>query len=76
MENKMTESASLKVTGMKCGGCENNVTTKLKTLAGVKSVTASSKNQEVKIEFDGEQTNLKAITQAITDVGYTVVDNT
>jgi copper chaperone len=75
METKMTESTSLKVTGMKCGGCENNVTTKLMTLAGVRSAAASSKNQEVKVEFDGEQTNLKAIAQAITDVGYTVVDN-
>lgn len=71
----MTELASLTVTGMKCGGCENNVTTKLKSLAGVKSVTASSKNQEVKVEFDGEQTSLKAIAQAIADAGYTVVDN-
>jgi copper chaperone len=71
----MTESTSLKVTGMKCGGCENNVATKLKTLAGVKSVMASSKSQEVKVEFDAEQTSLKAIAQAITDVGYTVVDN-
>jgi copper chaperone len=75
METKMTELASLTVTGMKCGGCENNVTTKLKTLEGVKSATASSKNQEVKVEFDREQTSLKAIAQAITDVGYTVVDN-
>jgi copper chaperone len=71
----MTESALLKVTGMKCGGCEGNVTTKLKSLDGVKSVMASSKNQEVKVEFDEKQTNLKAIAQAITDVGYTVVDN-
>jgi copper chaperone len=71
----MTESASLTVTGMKCGGCENNVTTKLKTLEGVKSAAASSKDKEVKVEFDAEQTSLAAITQAITDVGYTVVDN-
>lgn len=68
----MTESATLTVTGMKCGGCENNVTTKLKTLDGVKSATASSKNQEVSVDFDPNKTNLKAIVQAIADVGYTV----
>ncbi len=72
----MTESASLTVTGMKCGGCENNVTTKLKSLDGVKSATASSKSQEVKVEFDTDKTSLATIAQAITDVGYTVVDNT
>jgi copper chaperone len=70
----MVESASLTVTGMKCGGCENNVTTKLKALEGVKSATASSKNQEVNVEFDAKKTSLKAIAQAIADVGYTVVN--
>ena len=71
----MIESASLTVTGMKCGGCESNVTTKLKTLAGVKNVTASSKEKQVKIEFDADLTSLKVIAQAIEDVGYTVVDD-
>lgn len=71
----MIESASLTVTGMKCGGCETNVTTKLKTLEGVKSATASSKNKEVKVEFDAKKTSLKAIVQAITDIGYTVIDD-
>ena len=71
----MIESASLIVTGMKCGGCENNVTTKLKTLAGVKSVTASSKEKQVNVEFDADLTSLKVIAQAIEDVGYTVVDD-
>jgi copper chaperone len=72
----MTESASLTVTGMKCGGCENNVTTKLKSLNGVKSATASSKDKLVQVEFDADKTSLAAISQAITDVGYAVVDNT
>ena len=72
----MTESASLTVTGMKCGGCENNVTAKLKSLDGVKSATASSKDKVVRVEFDTDKTSLAAIAQAIADVGYTVVDNT
>lgn len=71
----MIESATLTVTGMKCGGCENNVTTKLKALEGVKSVTASSKNNEVNIEFDSDIANLKAIAKAISEVGYTVVED-
>lgn len=71
----MIESATLTVTGMKCGGCENNVTTTLKALEGVKSVTASSKNNEVNIEFDSDIANLKAIAKAISEVGYTVVED-
>ena len=69
----MIESASLTVTGMKCGGCENNVTTKLNSLAGVKSASASRIDQEVNVEFDATLTSLEAIAQAITEIGYTVV---
>jgi copper chaperone len=68
----MTESVSLTVTGMKCGGCETNVTSKLKAIDGVLSVHASSKNQEVNVEFDAEKTSLDAITNAIADAGFTV----
>jgi copper chaperone len=71
----MIESATLTVTGMKCGGCENSVITKLKTVDGIKSASASSKEKEVKVEFDTIKTSLKAIANAITDAGYTVVDD-
>ena len=68
----MTESVSLTVIGMKCGGCETNVTTKLKAIDGVLSVNASSKDKEVNVEFDAEKTSLDAITGAIIDAGFTV----
>lgn len=71
----MIESASLTVTGMKCGGCENNVTTRLKAISGMKSATASREDEEVKVEFDTSKTSLKAIAQAIAEAGYTVVDD-
>jgi copper chaperone len=68
----MTESVSLTVTGMKCGGCETNITSKLEAIEGVLSVNASSKNNEVNVEFDAEKTSLDAITNAITGAGFTV----
>ena len=68
----MTESVSLSVTGMKCGGCEANVTGKLKTIDGVLSVSASSKDKQVDVEFDAGKTSLEAIIDAITDAGFTV----
>lgn len=71
----MNESATLMVTGMKCGGCESNVTTKLKALGGVKSVSASSQDKQVNVVFDATKTSLEAITKAITEAGYTVVDD-
>jgi len=68
----MTESVSLTVTGMKCGGCEANVTSKLEAIDGVLSVHASSKDKEVNVEFDAEKTSLDAIAKAVTDAGFTV----
>jgi len=68
----MTESVSLTVTGMKCGGCEANVTSKLEAIDGVLSVQASSKDKEVNVEFDAEKTSLDAITKAVADAGFTV----
>jgi copper chaperone len=68
----MTESVSLTVTGMKCGGCEANITNKLQAIDGVLSVNASSKDKEVNVEFDGGKTSLDAITEAITEAGFSV----
>ncbi|MCF6203868.1 MAG: cation transporter [Methylococcaceae bacterium] len=68
----MSESISLDVTGMKCGGCESNVTTKLETIDGVISVNAMSKEKKVEVEFNTEKTNIEEISQAITDAGFVV----
>ncbi len=68
----MNESVSLTVTGMKCGGCEANVTGKLQAIDGVMSVKAASKDNEVYVEFDAEKTSLNVITEAITDAGFSV----
>ena len=68
----MANEVTLTVTGMKCGGCENNVKTKLQDLDGVQSVAASHKENTVTIQYDAAQVDLDSIKQAITDAGYTV----
>lgn len=68
----MSESISLDVTGMKCGGCESTVKTKLSTIDGVLSVDAMSKEKKVDVEFDAEKTNIEAISQAIIEAGFVV----
>jgi copper chaperone len=70
----MIESVVLTVTGMKCGGCETNVTGKLEVINGVLSVKASHKEGAVSVEFDAEKTGLDTIKDAITDAGFTVTD--
>lgn len=68
----MSESVVLTVTGMKCGGCENNVTGKLTALGGVNTVKAEHKENRVTIDYDSAQTNLDAIKQTITAAGFKV----
>lgn len=74
MEKEMIESVVLTVTGMKCGGCETNVTGKLEAIKGVLSVAASHKDKEVSVEFDTEITSVDSIIDAITDAGFIVND--
>jgi copper chaperone CopZ len=68
----MSQSLSLTVTGMKCPTCENNAKTKLEALDGILSVVASHKEKKIELEFEPEKTDLAAITQVITDAGFTV----
>ena len=70
----MTESIILQVTGMKCGGCENNLNRTLSTLPGVVRVQASHQHQQVDIEFDPEQISLDDIEDAISAAGFSVTD--
>lgn len=68
----MSQSVDLNVTGMKCGGCESNVSQKLQALDGVISVTASSKENNVTVEFDPAKTDVDSISTVITDAGFSV----
>jgi copper chaperone len=68
----MSESVSLDVTGMKCGGCESNVKTKLNIIDGVITVEAKNKEKKVNVEFDSDKTNIAAISEAIVEAGFVV----
>lgn len=68
----MSESTSINVSGMKCGGCENTVTTALKAIDGVLSVKASHQDKKIDVEFDPDKTDLDEIEDAITEAGFNV----
>lgn len=70
----MSESIVLNVSGMKCGGCENNVKTKLSAVVGVSAVAADHKAKQVSIDFDPAQTSAPALVQVITQAGYQVAE--
>ena len=63
------ERTTLDVTGMSCGGCEENVTDALEALEGVSSATANHEADEVRVEHD-EGTTVDGIRSVIEDAGY------
>lgn len=68
----MSETVSINVTGMKCGGCENTVNTALSAIEGVLSAKASHQDKKVDIEFDPAKTDLDELEDAISEAGFTV----
>jgi copper chaperone len=68
----MNESVIITVTGMKCGGCETNITGKLEAIDGVISVKASFKDKSVSVDYDTEKTSLDILKDTIAGAGFTV----
>ncbi len=63
------ENLELKVQGMKCAGCENRIKKALTTLKEVKEVTASFKDNAVKITLK------KALTPELKQKIITIITN-
>ena len=61
----------LNVEGMMCSGCENRVQNALKTIKGVKDVTASHTDKTVKITLK-QDVEESVIKDKIIDLGYEV----
>ncbi len=68
----MSELITLTVSGMKCGGCENNVSNKLKALDGVLDVNASQQQKTVTVNYDPAKLGVEDLEDAITEAGFTV----
>ena len=68
----MSESVTIKVSGMKCGGCENTVNSRLSGIDGILSVAASHQNKLVVVEYDPSKIDLDEIEDTITEAGFSV----
>lgn len=68
----MSESVSLNVNGMKCGGCETTVKDKLMGVDGVISVAADHKGKKVDVDFESAKVSLDKIRDAIGEAGFSV----
>lgn len=63
---------TLNVAGMKCGGCEKQITETLQGLAGVTGAQASHKAGTVEVQYDEAAADVEAIKTAIRGKGFEV----
>ena len=67
-----TQTITLNIDGMTCGGCVKSVTNALNQVAGVQSVDVSLENKNANISFDDSQTSVAQLTEAVEDAGFDV----
>ncbi|WP_277555326.1 heavy-metal-associated domain-containing protein [Halobaculum limi] len=64
-------TTTMTVSGMTCGGCEDNVVTALKAIEGVSSVTADHEDNVVTVDGDADPLDLIAAVPDQYDVEST-----
>ncbi len=69
------QRVSIPVKGMFCANCEKTIKNAVKELNGVKSVSASFKNEQVWVNFDDSKVTLDAIKDKIKEAGYETKDS-
>lgn len=66
---------NIKITGMKCGGCTNKVSSALTTVTGVNNVKVSLSNGEAMVNYDEQFTSPKQLKDIVKEIGYDVDDS-
>jgi mercuric ion transport protein len=66
------KTVNLDVEGMTCTGCENTIKEAVGKVPGVTNVTASHTEGLAVVKYDSTMANIKTISDAIIEAGYTV----
>ncbi|MEZ4458509.1 MAG: heavy metal translocating P-type ATPase [bacterium] len=69
-----TQETTLSVGGMTCAACSSRVERALAAEPGVKRVNVNLATERAVIEFDGDETQLETLAEAVRDAGYDVLD--
>ncbi|MFA6322298.1 MAG: heavy metal translocating P-type ATPase [Candidatus Buchananbacteria bacterium] len=65
---------NLHIQGMHCASCANIIEHRLKNLAGVKEANVNFATEKAQIDFDEKKVDLKAMNQAVNELGYQLHD--
>ena len=73
-ENKST--VMLYIEGMTCTGCENTITSGLKSIPGVIEATASHVDSNAIVEFDKSRVAIEDMKKMVEKKGYAYISST
>jgi copper chaperone len=68
----MAITETLRVEGMSCGGCEDNIRRALTTIDGVEAVEADHTTDTVRVTFEPSAVEVATLRERIDEIGYTV----
>lgn len=69
------QTETMKVTGMRCGGCISVVTRVLDAVDGVHNVNVTLASGEAIVDFDEKMTAPDKLKLAVEEAGYGVAEN-
>ena len=69
-----TKTATIRVSGMKCGSCSSSVAKALKATAGVQNAEVSHEKGEVVITYDDEKVTEAKLREVINGTGFKVAE--
>lgn len=72
IDESQLQTVEFEVIGMTCGGCEAHVEHAVGELQGIVEVKASYESEKAIVKFDGSQTTIDEITNAIKTTNYKV----
>lgn len=70
----MTKQLTLSISGMHCASCALNIENTLKSTEGVNSASVNFASEKVNIEYDESKINESALTSAIENLGFSVIN--
>ncbi|HTH95744.1 MAG TPA: heavy metal-associated domain-containing protein [Rhodocyclaceae bacterium] len=65
-----TQTATLNIQGMTCGGCVRSVTNALQGADGVEKADVSLSDSKATVAYDPAQTSPQALAELIDDIGF------
>ncbi len=71
---RISREITLKISGMHCAACAQNIESALSDLDGVLKASVSFPLEQAKVEFDPSKVDIARIKQAISEAGYTAIE--